>query len=188
MNPEWEYKLVIEYARKFFAPSQVIRKDDWVMLRNALQELRIKSVLEFGPGLSTCLFAINNCFVKSLETDRKYLFRVQTWLESTPAKDLVVIDLWKNDETYPLEGQWDLVFVDGAEPREYQIKLAKQHGTLDSYRGRTIKFWQVSVSTALLAQQTINVLDADIESRVRGKVIPKTGLLGGLVQFTQARE
>ena len=42
------------------------------------------------------------------------------------------------------------------------------------------------VLTASLTPRMINVVDADVESRVRGKVIPKTGLLIGLVQFSQA--
>jgi hypothetical protein len=37
-----------------------------------------------------------------------------------------------------------------------------------------------------LMPQTINVVDADVESRVRAKVIPKNGLLIGLVKFSQA--
>ena len=48
------------------------------------------------------------------------------------------------------------------------------------------KLVTTAFSTASLTPQTINVVDADVESRVRGKVIPKAGLLIGLVQFSQA--
>lgn len=128
MIAEWEYKLVIEFARKFFNCPQVITKLDWDMLRDAVQEHRIKSVLEFGPGLSTCLWAINGCCVDTFETDPKYLFRVQTWVECTPAKDLVTFHLWENTDNHYIHGQWDLVFVDGAQPRDLQVKIAKQYG------------------------------------------------------------
>ena len=46
----------------------------------------------------------------------------------------------------------------------------------------------IDSSDASLAQQTINIVDTDVEGRVRGKVIPKTELLSKPVQFTQARE
>jgi len=46
----------------------------------------------------------------------------------------------------------------------------------------------ITTSGTSPTQQTINIVDTELESRVRGKVIAQTELVGRLAQFGQARE
>jgi len=92
----------------------------------------IKTVLEFGSGVSTLLFNSLKLKVTSYETDSLYIDFIQS-LKKTSVNYV----LWDNNYS-TLSGQFDLALVDGIIPREPQLKLAMSHAhyiAIDDYKG-----------------------------------------------------
>jgi hypothetical protein len=90
---------------------------DWEGIRAHLEG--VESVLEFGAGMSTKLFCAAGLKVVSLETNNRWIARVG----HLPAE----IHYWDNFTLPPAAvRRYDLAFVDGAEPRDHQVILARQ--------------------------------------------------------------
>jgi len=90
----------------------------WRYLRNFIQKNNIKSVIEFGSGVSTLLFDNLNLDILSLETNEFYMSRVQSLCSSE-----VRFKLWDN-KTLDIQESFDLSLVDGILPRDYQLECA----------------------------------------------------------------
>lgn len=102
-----------------------LRRERWEELKKVLAKERIRTVLEFGSGVSTCLFANARLKVLSLETDKEYMKKVRTFCNSKG----VTFQLWDN-KTVELTKTYDLALVDGVLPRTNQISLAKSNARI----------------------------------------------------------
>jgi len=98
-----------------------IKTPDWLAIQVVLKRESIRSVLEFGAGVSTKLFAEEGLEVVSFETRQKWVDDVQA---ECPAATLVK---WNNVDfpTIWLKRRFDLAFVDGQSPRDGQALVAK---------------------------------------------------------------
>ena len=101
-----------------------IKKEDWVLLERTIREQNIRTVLEFGGGLSTLLMAQAGVKITSFETNSNICKALQKRLPDADIRN------WDNKTEPELNGKFDMSFVDGAAPRNLQAKLAKQHSDL----------------------------------------------------------
>lgn len=80
---------------------------DWEFIKDVIAQYKIKSVLEFGAGLSTLLLNDHVEQVYTLETS-------QAWANKISAIKPVKIGLWDGVTTPAMtKDRWDMVFVDG---------------------------------------------------------------------------
>jgi hypothetical protein len=116
-NPPWEnsYKVKLDLF-KGIDTQKAIKEEDWDLIQSLISKHKIKSVVEFGCGLSTLLY--KGLKVTSYESNLEYLNTVKGLLNG------VNLQHWDN-ETLKLNGKYDLAVVDGEEPRINQAKLAK---------------------------------------------------------------
>ena len=100
-----------------------ISQEDWDSIEMILERHNVKTLLEFGAGFSTKKFCDAGLEVISLETNA-------TWARIVAGEcpDAKVI-VWDN-ENFPKEevgnGKFDLVFVDGVDPRERQVIFGRE--------------------------------------------------------------
>jgi len=90
---------------------------DWDHIQPALEG--VKTILEFGSGMSTKKFVEAGYKVTSVETN-------QYWIDKVEAEVDIKIIKWNNN-TFPADLlEWyDLVFVDGIDPRDKQVDIAR---------------------------------------------------------------
>ena len=124
---------------------------DWIFMKDIFKEYKIKTVLEFGTGLSTLLMGTMSEKVITLETTNGLIEKMNKLVD--PKKHLikhwdgvtVPLDTF-SDYKYP--DKYDFIFVDGpvgGETREWSIKYASEHSDLVIVHdaGRTAeKKWQ----------------------------------------------
>lgn len=95
----------------FVIQPATVQRDEYLFLVEYVKERHIKTVLEFGPGISTWAFLENDCEITSLEyNDLFYDCAFETFKEF----DKVEIVRY-NDEpviTLLLSGEFDVAFVD----------------------------------------------------------------------------
>ncbi len=111
---------------RYFRPKR------WEVMKQVIIDHKVKSVLEFGIGVSTLLFQNLGLKVTSYETDPEYI----KFVEKLGVKGQIFY--WDNT-TLAIPGHYDLAFVDGILPREPQLILAKSVSNLiaiDDYAGR----------------------------------------------------
>ena len=101
-----------------FKDRRYLRLRRWRHLRNFIQKNNIKSVIEFGSGVSTLLFDNLNLDILSLDTNKFYMSRV-----CSLCSPKVRFKLWDN-KTLVLQEFFDLSLVDGILPRDYQLECA----------------------------------------------------------------
>ena len=109
-----------------------LRRKRWAVLDEIITKYNVKSVLEFGSGISTVLFDNLGIKVNSFETDLDHAYRVKQLVS-----DNIRINVWDNKEAPTLK-TYDLALIDGAEPRHNQIKLGIKHArflAIDDYNG-----------------------------------------------------
>ena len=96
-----------------------IRQYDWEAILPYLKD--VQTILEFGAGISTKLFTDIGKTVTSLETKEKW---IRVCKMECPD---VEYHLWDN-EGFPEAAvrEYDLVFVDGALPRDKQMEFAEK--------------------------------------------------------------
>lgn len=116
-----------------------LRPERWEELKRVILDQKVKSVLEFGSGVSTLLFNNLGLKVLSIETDVKYIKFVSSICPTGP-----VFRRW-NNKSMPIKGFYDLALVDGNLPRGDQLRLALEHAgivAIDDFekdiRGRLI--------------------------------------------------
>jgi len=104
--------------RRYFRPRR------WAEVKRVIEDNDVRSVLEFGIGVSTLLF-INQGMrrIVSYETDKDYIDKVKEYFSPPPN---VVINHWHNDGAN-IDGKFGLALVDGALPRHQQLILAKKY-------------------------------------------------------------
>jgi len=84
-----------------------INESDWDFISSVLKEYNVRSVLEFGSGLSTCRFIDSGCDVRSFEADIKYYERIK---QNAP---YILSNVFFWDGVTDFEGKFDFAFVDG---------------------------------------------------------------------------
>jgi glycosyltransferase involved in cell wall biosynthesis len=100
---------------------KAIKQDDWDLIKGIVESNKIKSVLEFGTGLSTMLFQSMNLDIVSVDTDREYLTKLDCLFSNG-----LDVRLWNNKDDIDFNGnRFDLALVDGDLPRDKQCKIAK---------------------------------------------------------------
>lgn len=102
-----------------------ISRPDWAFLDRVIQRYEVRSVLEFGSGLSTLLFAMRGLEVVSFEADASWAEHVRRVVLPHGGH---VID-WDGRSTSSLPARADLAFVDGpkhGENREGATRIAAQ--------------------------------------------------------------
>ena len=106
------------------------RSRRWKYLKEFILSNNIKSVIEFGSGVSTLLFDSLNLNILSIETNKPYMNLV-----SNLCSPKVRFKLWDN-KSLDIQESFDLSFVDGILPRLEQLKYAIKHSkfvTVDDY-------------------------------------------------------
>lgn len=98
-----------------------IKPDDWYALEEIIHQFGVKSVLEFGAGISTYLFEAHGLHTISYETNERYAKLL------TKAGLRTKFFIWDNKSDLYFDGVFDLALVDGANDRKKQIQIAKQH-------------------------------------------------------------
>jgi ADP-heptose:LPS heptosyltransferase len=98
---------------------------DWEFIKSIVEKNKIKSVLEFGAGLSTLLLNDFGLVVETYETNEGWIKKIK---ELKPATNII---LWDGiSENIPEEKEYDLAFVDGpagGKNREISTKLAAKY-------------------------------------------------------------
>ena len=125
-NPPWKtttnYNDVkSEFKKKIGDASKCLKKEDWNVLNTLINDHKIKTVVEFGSGLSTVLMQRAGLKVTSFETDGDYLTKLDPLLSND-----IDIRLWDNKADINFNGdKFDLAIIDGALPRTKQAVAAK---------------------------------------------------------------
>lgn len=88
-------------------------KDDWRIVYDLIRKYDIRSVIEYGCGLSTELFMAIGMEIVSLETVEKYA--------DIPEANIIVAPYGKHPE---LGRKFDLAFIDG--PGAYEFELRRE--------------------------------------------------------------
>lgn len=106
-----------------------ITEKDWTFLLKVIKDHNIKTVLEFGSGLSTVLLHSTGVDVISYESS-------QNWIKSLIERGIsnfVTIRKWDGKEIKEELGKFDLAIVDGpagGQTREFSTKIASEHSDL----------------------------------------------------------
>jgi hypothetical protein len=98
-----------------------INTPDWKAIEDVLDRESIRSVIEFGAGVSTKLFFERGVDLVSFET------RMQ-WIETVSKECPGVICVHWNNADFPtrfLKRRFDLAFVDGQDPRDSQAIVSR---------------------------------------------------------------
>ena len=106
-----------KWLAKFPGP-KYLKPKRWAEISKVIKSHEVKTVIEFGSGVSTMLFDNRGITVLSLETDPKYMALVRQMCSPN-----VTFRYWKNAiiRNY---GHFDLSFVDGILPRTIQTQFA----------------------------------------------------------------
>lgn len=108
---------------------------DWPFIESVLKKNQVKTILEFGSGLSTALFAEHKpAILVSFETEKLWIEKVKA---ACPSAD---VRYW-NGRELPVESavhlriqnEYDLAFVDGpanGQNREQAVRIAANHAKI----------------------------------------------------------
>ena len=99
-----------------------IRKNDWLQIKKFIRERNVKTVLEYGCGLSTELMELEGLQITCLET-------LDYWADLFKKLTSANIIVYKPGHIPELGKKFDLAFIDGPQSgnRCTQIKHAKRH-------------------------------------------------------------
>lgn len=103
----------------------------WKQLKDLILSKGVKTILEFGSGVSTLLLDQLNIKIHSVETDRSYMRTVQSLCSSN-----IEFTHWDNEFLQQLR-HYDLAIVDGDLPRDRQLIYAialSDYIAIDDYR------------------------------------------------------
>ena len=107
-----------------------LRPKRWSRLKRFIFKNSVKSVIEFGSGVSTLLFDSLNLNILSFETNKVYMDFV-----GKLCTEKVKFKLWDN-KLLNIQESFDLSLVDGILPRTQQLKYAIKHSkfvAIDDY-------------------------------------------------------
>ena len=100
-----------------------LTREDWEFMQNVIRENNVKSVLEFGSGISTLLLSDLGVKVTSFETMDGWIKKLKT------IKPDLDIRLWDGKTLQNIEPKYDMAFVDGPSggaTREFSTKIASE--------------------------------------------------------------
>ena len=97
-----------------------LRRKRWDELKKAILANKVKTVIEFGSGISTILMSNMGLDVLSLETDKRHLLFVKNLCPKATFRP------WNNDGSLKPSRTFDLAFIDGILPRIPQLEVAKR--------------------------------------------------------------
>jgi hypothetical protein len=104
-----------------------LTEKDWIFIKSVIQSYGIKSVLEFGTGISTLLLKGIGVQVVSYET-------MESWIAKVKAADSSLdIRYWNGHEIKEALPKFDFAFMDGpsgAQNREWSTKYASEHADI----------------------------------------------------------
>jgi hypothetical protein len=119
-----QYRKALEqsYSAKILWGNRAIYKKDWIILKKFLNAFSVKTVIEYGVGLSTELMVLEGIEVVSLET-------LDWWADI--CRKVIGNEIITYQEGHPPDvggRRFDLAFVDGPQTRRKEtIEHAKQH-------------------------------------------------------------
>lgn len=114
-------------AKKLDWGKGAIDPKDWPFIEEVLKKHQIKTVLEFGAGLSTSLFVKAGVTLTSFETEQEWINKVN---------DACGVDVkhWNGrDMNFALDVEYDLAFVDGpanGQNREHAMRIAANYAKI----------------------------------------------------------
>ena len=123
-----QWKRYSESFHKYNKKSKYIKEPDWVLLNRIIDEHNIHTILEFGSGLSTLLFASKGCLVTSYETNEQYLETVKKWILEEGFQKNIEYKTWDNKIIPDLNRSFDACLVDGEMNRLNQLLIAMKCG------------------------------------------------------------
>jgi len=120
---------IIDMTKVYFPTERpkdsMITYTDWRLLWQSICDHSVKSMVEFGPGLSTEILDRLGIKLTSYETKESLLAKYK---EQMPNVDFV---LWDGKHTIDINGQYDMAFIDGpfgGENREFSYKSVAESG------------------------------------------------------------
>jgi hypothetical protein len=106
-----------------------IQQRDWEFIREQMRRFRVKSVLEFGTGLSSLLMS-EKASVMSYETEQLWIDEI----EKRIGENNLTVWLWDGEKIEENLDKFDMAFVDGpvgrvngGPGRERALEIAMQH-------------------------------------------------------------
>lgn len=119
------------WKASFPTDPRYLRPRRWEQLKDLILSKKLKRILEFGSGVSTLLFESLGLSVTSYETNKLYMEKVRKLTNN------VTFYSWDNITPSPLPlGTYGLAFIDGALPRDSQLKHSLKHSiymAIDDY-------------------------------------------------------
>jgi len=110
---------------------------DWIFMKALFKEYKIKSVLEFGAGLSTLLMGTMADLIVTFETQPAWIKKIKNLsdpkkhiFKQWDGKDLSFLDVLSD---FQYDRKYDFAFVDGpagGDKREWSVKYASEHADL----------------------------------------------------------
>lgn len=147
--------------------------------RTLYEVARHKSVLEFGVGGSTQLFAQSAASVVSVDTDPVWVKRTKDNLALLPEHTLVD---FQEFDLFDYRGEYDVIFVDGTPDKRLEFAKAawpclKKNGTMIFHDTRRFEYfrevaWIVQLHFAEISSVDINKNDSNL-SLIHKRVAPK---------------
>lgn len=126
-----------------------LRPRRWEEIKKVILKYEVKSVLEFGSGISTLLFD-NLCLkVLSYETDLKFIY----YMKSRCSQN-VSFRHWDNNAASPV-GDFDFALVDGALPRNRQFYIALNRSPIVAIDDFELE-WKETILPALTKHERID--------------------------------
>lgn len=106
-----------------------ISQKDWYFIQDILRKGDIKTILEFGSGLSSLLMSEDH-YVISYETDKKIVKNIESKING----NYLTIRNWDGQYLQGHLGKYDLAFIDGplglssgGMGRKHSIRIASEH-------------------------------------------------------------
>ena len=94
-----------------------LRQERWEVIKETILVYNLKTVIEFGSGISTILFSNLNLNILSFETNLNYI----AFMANLCPKAIIIF--W-NNKSLALRGNFDLALVDGILPRDLQLDIS----------------------------------------------------------------
>ncbi len=101
---------------------------DWIFIKELISKEKIKTILEFGTGLSTLLFQTMVDRVDSFETNMGWINKIKQFADDK----IVTHHNWDGVTATIPQPKYDLTFMDGpagGEKREWSTKYCAEHSS-----------------------------------------------------------
>lgn len=102
---------------------------DWLFMKKVITDNNVRTVLEFGPGLSTLLLSDHVEKIVAYENEQRFIDKIKHMIA-----DNVEIRVFDGVDCSSIgDEKFDLVFVDGpsgGKTREFTIKAASEHSDI----------------------------------------------------------